>query len=350
MKKVLFLFICFFCLSSIVLAEKYLYINDLEDGNPVLNETFTNVDIVSGFNGSGLDDLILSYYSKEKVLLESYGISYYAVSKYEHNIGLKCIDTYERAKSGSSFNCSLGQEGIYSSGRDISEIKYWKIFEYDHYDDFFANGTTSVYDFCLNNKETHNSRICSDLIFKSSFYYGTKFWHYVGFIEYNPVDFELVCDDNTKKGENVKCDLKVNATDEIKELTIPLKDESYELVNYNEVEGWKLVKNDDNTITLTSDKGFKGVSVVLNSELKISDQTTDEVNIEMNDISVTTVDENILDFTVNDKIILSNNSETKEDNKIENPNTVDVAIIAIVLFTFSVLIGIYLFKDMKRYE
>ena len=345
MKKILFLFICFFCLSSVVLAEDYLYITDIDEGSSVLNEIFTRDDKISTWNCSGADDLIVSYFNKDGVILESYGMPR-SIPLY---VGVNCNYLLEGAAMGGSYHCSLGQEGIYSSGRDISEIKYWKIYEYDHYNNFFANGTTSVYDFCLNNKETHNSRICSDLIFKSSFYYGTEYWHYVGFIEYDPVDFELVCDENTKKGENVKCDLKISAIDEIKELTIPLKDDSYELVNYKEVEGWKLVTNDDNTITLTSDKGFKGVSVVLNSEFKISDQTTDEVNIEMNDISVTTVDENILDFTVNDKIVLSNNSENKKD-ELSNPNTSSFNVYIII--GFIMLLGgiVYLLKPKKHFE
>lgn len=346
MKKILFLFICFFCLNSIVLAEKYLYFFDVEEGSSVLNETFTSEDFVSLYNGSGLDDFIVSYYGKDRVLLESYALPYSPVYVSEYNIGLNCDDAYEMAKTGSSFHCSLGQEGIYSSKNDISKIKYWKIVDYyNYYDD---EGISSFYDFCLNNNETHNSRLCSDLIFKSVFDFPES-WHYIGFIEYDPVDFELVCDENTKKGENVKCDLKINATDEIKELTIPLKDDSYELVNYKEVEGWKLVKNDDNTITLTSDSGFKGVGVVLNSEFKINDQTVDEVNIEMKNINVTTIDENNLNFTINNKVVLSNNTEDKKD-ELSNPNTSSFNVYIII--GFIMLLGgiVRLLKPKKHFE
>ena len=340
-KKVLFLFICFFCLSSVVFAEKYLYITDLEEGNSVLNETFTNVDIVSGFNGSGPDDLIVSFYNKENVLLESYGIPYYAVSKLEHNIGLKCIDAYERAKSGSSFNCSLGQEGIYSSGRDISEIKYWKIFEYYHYDGI---GTRSFYDFCLNNKETHNSRICSDLIFKSIFEFGTSRWHYVGFIEYEPVTFNLICEDeNLKSGEEVSCKLKVNAEEEIKDFTIVTKNDLYEIVNYSEVEGWKVLDNKNGTITVKSDAGFKGINYAVNFKFKLANNKTENVNLEIKDFDYTIYDGNVLKSSTSDNVSI------KKD-EVVNPNTKDFNVILIVFIVMLGCLSIIALKPKKIYS
>lgn len=344
MKKIMFLLFAFFGFLNLVYA-KTLYIEDFYFNEYDETQVFTNEDVIHTYGASFPADLFLAYFDKEGNLLESYGFSsndgsFNSISELNFNLGYSCQQMYNKFKPDSVSLCSLGQLGIYSSGKSLDEVKYWKKKEFynPHMD-----SDSYFYDFCDNYEETHNSRICSDLIFKSSFDYG-NFWSYIGFVEYEPVTFNLICEDeNLKSGEEVSCKLKVNAEEEIKEFTIATKNDLYEIVNYSEVEGWKILDNKNGTITVKSDAGFKGINYAVSFKFKLADNKTENVNLEIKDFDYTIYDGNVLKSSTSDNVSI------KKD-EVVNPNTKDFNVILVVFIVSFGCLGIIALKPKKIYS
>lgn len=355
MKKVLFFFILFFFSFSLVVAKEY-YPEDLEIGNIISSK---DTLIATLYFGTSMPDSIhIVYYDINDNLIEAFTISngfdftYYTYdllqpydrSMYiwrgvEYSFGDTCFSTYSNYSNEHVEWCDKFLN-MYSLNDNSLKEGYWKV--------------VSVYekklsDFCGETTAVKQSFSCNDgMIFRYDEY------ELIILKEYLPVTFELVCEPKeVKKGETSNCELKVNAFEEISELTIPMNSDLFDITKYNEVEGWELVDNEDGTVTIKSEDGFKGECVILGATIKFKEDLTDDVEIALNDIHYVTADGIELNGSAKDNITIYEEpvvenpkvEDTKEE--VDNPNTFDNVSLVSVLSLVTIFIALMIYR-MKR--
>ena len=349
MKKVLFLFVCLFCFFCKVNAnsDDIMYLNYIDDGT-LLD---FNQNVAYSY-GTGVFMVTVFYVDSDGNVLEAFvndggrlsGVDEYTNFSFaSFHVGETCKEAYLRFSEVSKNDevknwCERVM--IYSSSYDLSLIKYWNK---------YSLSNDELISYCANVNELKDSYICKDIINgNSSVLHEPKFL----FKEYEPVSFELVCEPKkVKKGETSNCELKVNASEEINELTIPMNGDLFDITKYNEVDGWELVDNKDGTITIKSEDGFKGEGVVLGATLKFKEDLTDDVEIVLDDIYYITADGIELNGNAKDIITIYEEpvvEDTKEE--VDNPNTIDnVSLISILsLITIFIVLMIYRIKKIFR--
>lgn len=338
MKKILFLFIAFFGVCSCVFS-KTLSVFDLANGEVDEDIIYTSSDDINSVGyGSFYFNVIVAYYDINGEMIESF---YVDSAKYHDdyeliNIGQSCREYY----SDNTLKCTISNNGVYFSDKNLNDIKYWKLLSSgvdNSWDDL--SGLEAAQDFCISNPNIKDSNLCS-VIYTSLFSYGTVV---LKFVEYNPVKFELEClPEEVKKGEIANCKLKAKAEDDIVEVTINPNSELYEAVDYKETEGWTSVKNEDGTITLKNEEGFKGEDFIVYVDLKFKEAILDDVVVELADISYTTASGATIKSAVNDKVTIYEEPVVEEEKKeVKNPDTVDtfdIVALVILLIVFVVTV------------
>lgn len=355
MKKVLFLFVCLFCFFCKVNASD-VYLYDINEGDKFLYGDKVDVFLGNAYGTTFPAQVMLFYIDKNENLLEAFTVNnvwyftwagtheysrdMYLDAYYDFSFGKNCIDVYsdyvEYEEFGELYDEACNDKfTLYSSQNDISKVKVWNV------KDFNTFNEDKLMDLC-NDTRFNDSFICDNIGY---FDYG----HYIVLNEYNPATFELVCEPKeVKKDETSNCELKVNASEEINELTIPMNSDLFDITKYNEVEGWILVDNKDGTITIKSEDGFKGEGVVLGATLKFKEDLTDNVEIELNDIHYITADGIELNGSAKDNITIYE-EPVIEDSKeeVDNPNTIDNVSLVSVIFLLTIFIALMIYRMKK---
>lgn len=348
MKKMFFMLFCFFWFYGLVFADPF-YATDIYNNRVDTSKIYTRDDFIDIWIASGSDNLIASYYDKNGDLLESFGIDRWTLGRYI-DIGIGCNSLYNKYSPEDIDICDINQYGIYYGDQDISEIRYWKIVEYENWE---GDGNIRIYDFCRNNEETMNSKTCSDIFLKSVFPFNNQdYWSYVGFMEYEPASFELICEPKkVKKGETSDCKLKVKATEEITEIIVPIESELFEIIKFDELDSWELIDNEDGTVTITPEMGFKGSATIMSGTFKFKEDLLDNVDVQLNNISYTTVDGIELEGSAGDSVniyeeVVEEDTKIEEDKKeeIKNPDTVDMLDIVLLCILLTVLVLVMSFR------
>lgn len=320
MKKVLFL-ICLLVFCSVKVNALSIY--EIEVGDVYSY----GQEVLYGYTSSMVNSFWM-YVDKNGNLLEAYYTTDYEIDlevteEGIYIIGESCEDSF--MCSNSEYNNGLiVSNNTAFSGKNI----YWEVISITEPNIFsFCGLSTDKSTFKVEDNK-YPGTFCDELYYSND--NGLHLYTYYNSIpffvlqEYDPVAFELVCEpEEVKKGEIASCKLKAKAEDNVVEVTINPNSETYEVVDYKETEGWTSEKNEDGTITLKNEEGFKGEDFIVSVDLKFKEAILDDVVVELTDISYTTESGATLKSTVNDKVNIYEEPEEEIKEDVEkNPETV----------------------------